>query len=597
MNVFPRVFNQIAPVLKNFPLFGKVPARLAEIAAENELLVKENRHLARALNGIGESVVVTDVSGAFRFVNATFEDMFGYASEEVQGKYASSVIVPRDLENQAVAEKISQGFLNDSIGNGWQGEVRRVRKTGEEIDVLLTVTPVRDDNGTLVGRIGVSRDITARKQAEQALKESEERFRAVVELSPEAILVSIAGKISYANPEAANLFGTEATDALVGIPPWNFVHSDDRSVAMQRFGSVLAGDTKLPAQELRIVTPDGQIKQIESMAKKISYAGRPAVLAVLRDITQRKQTEARLQETARLASIGELAAGVAHEVNNPLASILGFAQLMLYEGPPEPFKSDLNTVYSEAQRAAKIVQNLMFFARKGGTEKQWVNVNSVLTRAIELKFYDFAANGIKLTQVLALDVPNSMIDEHQLAQVFVNILNNAQQAIQETAQRGQIVVRSAASEEAITISISDDGPGIRSQHMGRIFEPFFTTKVVGIGTGLGLSICYGIIREHGGELWAETETEDGGGTTFHIELPIVTRDDEEGKEHRTLDPRGSSPNHILAADDGPETRNLLRSNLGSRRCKVDLSEGFIPAIPGDRSDRLGREAPDGPLGN
>ena len=579
LNLFPRVFNQIASVLKNFPLFGKVQARLAEIAAENELLLKENLHLARALDGIGESVVVTDVSGAFRFVNATFEDMFGYASEEVQGKYASNVIVPRDLENQAVAEKISQGFLNDSIGNGWQGEVRRMRKTGEEIDVLLTVTPVRDDNGTLVGRIGVSRDITASKQAERALKESEERFRAVVELSPEAILVSIGGKISYANPEAANLFGTEAADALVGILPWNFVHSDDRSVAMQRFGSVLADDTKLPAQELRIVTPDGQIKQIESMAKKISYAGRPAVLAVLRDITQRKQTEARLQETARLASIGELAAGVAHEVNNPLASILGFAQLMLYEGPPEPFKSDLNTVYSEAQRAAKIVQNLMFFARKGGTEKQWVNVNSILTRAIELKFYDLAANGIKLTQVLALDIPNSMIDEHQLVQVFVNILNNAQQAIQETGQKGQIVIRSAASEGAIALSISDDGPGIRSQHMGRIFEPFFTTKVVGIGTGLGLSICYGIIREHGGELWAETK--DGGGTTFHIELPIVTRDDEEGKEHPPLDPRGPSPNHILAVDDGPETRNLLRSNLGSRRCEVDLAEGFIPAILGD----------------
>ena len=185
-----------------------------------------------------------------------------------------------------------------------------------------------------------------------------------------------------------------------------------------------------------------------------------------------------------------------------------------------------------------------------------------------------------------------MIDEHQLVQVFVNILNNAQQAIQETGQKGQIVVRSAASEEAITISISDDGPGIRSQHMGRIFEPFFTTKDVGIGTGLGLSICYGIIREHGGELWAESK--DGEGTTFHIELPIVTRDDEEGKKHRTLDPRGSSPNHLLAADDRPETRNLLHSNLGSRRYKVDLAEGFMPAIPGDRSDRLGLPAPDGP---
>jgi len=237
-----------------------------------------------------------------------------------------------------------------------------------------------------------------------------------------------------------------------------------------------------------------------------------------------------MQGHSRLASVGELAAGVAHEINNPLAAILGLSELIQMEDVAAGVTEDAKKIQEAAQRAARIVQNLLSFARKREPEKRSLDVASIMDHTIELKAHDIRLKDILVTTQYSSGVPATMVDELQMIQVLLNILTNAEQAITDGRDAkgpiargefaGEITVSTRLVSGKIRITASDNGPGIPSDRLSRIFDPFFTTKQAGKGTGLGLSICYGIIREHGGDLWAESKL--GEGSSFHIELPILS---------------------------------------------------------------------------
>ena len=370
--IVERLAAQIAPAINNSQLFQEV------------------EQLALALESIGDTVVFHDPEGKIQFVNRAFQEVYGYCPEEVLRKDPMLLLVPGDEANQAIARE----SLAEGLRAGWRGEVKRLRKNGDEIDVFQTITPVKNKDGEVIGRIAVSRDITENKRVEE-----------------------------------------------------------------------------------------------------------------------------RLREVARLSSLGELAAGVAHEINNPLTSVLGFSQLLMLEDLPQGVREDLEIVHSEANRAAKIVHNLLSFARRPDPVKMYMDVTLVLDRALEMKTYDFQVGNIEVSRDFSADLPCTMVDAQELIQVVLNILNNAEQAMRCPRGQGRLTVRTTSSKERIKVSISDDGPGIPAEHLARIFEPFFTTKAAGEGTGLGLSISYGIVHQHGGDIWAESTP--GEGTTFHIELPIT----------------------------------------------------------------------------
>lgn len=223
-----------------------------------------------------------------------------------------------------------------------------------------------------------------------------------------------------------------------------------------------------------------------------------------------------LRQSNRLAAVGELAAGVAHEVNNPLASILGFSQLLMDELEGS-LRNDALKIFEEAQRATEIILDLLTFAKPQESSKAEVIATEVLKRALALKAFDFRVNHIEVKLDLAADVPRVMADENQLLQVFLNILTNAEQAMEEAHGGGNLRIQGRRVDRNVRLSFADDGPGISKDNLNRIFDPFFTTKGVGKGTGLGLSVSYGIVREHGGKLWAESDP--GRGATFHLKLP------------------------------------------------------------------------------
>ena len=231
--------------------------------------------------------------------------------------------------------------------------------------------------------------------------------------------------------------------------------------------------------------------------------------------------------TDRLASIGELASGIAHEINNPLTSVIGFTELLAEREVPDDIKDDLLFINKEAQRTAQIVQNLLTFARKHPQEKELLNINDVILNVLELRAYELRVNKIEVNTRLATNLPKVMANSFQLQQVFLNLVINAEYFMIKEHNRGNLTITTETVGNLVRTSIADDGPGVAEDDIEHLFDPFFTTKEVGKGTGLGLSICHGIITEHDGRIYVESKL--GKGATFIVELPVFKKRQKEVK--------------------------------------------------------------------
>jgi len=289
------------------------------------------------------------------------------------------------------------------------------------------------------------------------------------------------------------------------------------------------------------------------------------------------EAQAILIQSEKLTAIGQLISGIAHELNNPLASIVGFSQLSLGTEANPKTVSYLKKISSEADRCAKIVDNLLTFSRKSKPEKKSVGINGIVEKTLDLMSYQFQVNNIKITKDLDPGLPKTMGDFHQLQQVFLNILNNAFQAMMEAAKGGSIAVRTKRIEDVIFIEFVDTGPGISRENINRIFDPFFTTKEIGKGTGLGLSISYGIIKEHGGKIYALSESNKGA--TFVIELPIVEAHLSEVEKEKVSNVMTSNLQAtILVIDDEQNILDLLYDFLRKKGHQVDTANSGQEAL-------------------
>ncbi len=308
---------------------------------------------------------------------------------------------------------------------------------------------------------------------------------------------------------------------------------------------------------------------------------------IVHDITEEKRIQRQMMQMEKLSAIGELVSGVAHELNNPLTAILGYSQLLQSRNVDEGTKTDLKRIEQQAQRSARIIQNLLTFARQHEPRQEPVEINDLLLRTIALKSYELRTENIELVSELSSGLPSLLADPYQLQQVFLNLINNAHQAMVEAHQGTKVVVRTEALETAkgrrVRISFYDDGPPIPSSVAGRIFDPFFTTKEVGKGTGLGLSISYGIIQEHKGDIWMESPP--GEGPTFYIELPVLEtwRDravevPETGQDEPAPMPEATSGQRILVVEDEDSLRALLVESFSYNGHQVDAAGNGVEAM-------------------
>jgi PAS domain S-box-containing protein len=483
-----------------------------------EMLRQSEERFRMVFEYAPDAYYLNDLEGNFVDGNKATEKLSGYKKEELIGKSFLNLNMLRPEDIQKAAELLIKNANGQSTG---PDEFSLTRKDGSQVMIEISTSPVEIRGQALV--LGLARDITERKRAEEALLDEANRRRILMEQSRDGIVIlNQDGHVYDCNQKFADMVGypIESMHQLT-VFDWEYLYSPERTLEMIR-----NVDEKGDHFETKHRRKDGSTYDVEISTNAAVFAGQKLIFCVCRDITERRQMQEQLMIADRLASVGELASGIAHELNNPLTGIIGLCQLLAEKDLPEDTKEDLQLVYSEAQRAANIVSGLLSFARRHTPAKQPININDVISKVLELRAYEQKVNNIERVINLAPDLPQVWADYFQMQQVFVNIVTNAEYFMLKAHKKGTLTITTERVEDIIRISFADDGPGIPEKDLGHVFDPFFTTKEVGQGTGLGLSISHGIVTAHGGRIYAESE--QGKGATFVVELPI--REKEESYE-------------------------------------------------------------------
>ncbi len=480
--------------------------RAEEALRESE---KKYRELTDFLPQI---VLETDERGNLKFLNYQAFQSTGYTPDDFnKGLSAMQLVIPEDRDK---VKKNIQLVLSGKKRGG--AEYTALRKDGSTFPIIVYTTPIIHE-GKTVGLRGIIVDITERKQAEEKIKLAAEEWRTTFDSITD--LVSIHDKdfrLVRVNKAFAETIKMEPKE-LVGKTCYEVVHGTNEPASNCPHTRTLE-DGK--PHEMELFEPHLGVYLEMSVSPIFNEEGEVVgTVHITKDITERKKMEEQLIVTDRLASIGELSSGIAHELNNPLTGIIGFSDLLLDRDVPDDVKEDLKIINREAKRTAGVVRNLLTFARKHAPAKELVDIHSIIQTVMELRAYEQKIENIQVVTQFATDLPEVKADGFQLQQVFLNIIINAEYFMTEAHGRGSFTITTERVGDIIRVSFADDGPGIAEENLPHLYDPFFTTKEVGKGTGLGLSISYGIITEHAGRIYAQSKL--GKGATFVVELPIT----------------------------------------------------------------------------
>ncbi len=405
-------------------------------------------------------------------------------------------------------------------------------------------------------------EITERAAAEDALRDSAARFRSLIENALDIITVLDRDAIiRYGSPSIERVLGW-APDELVGRSAFDLIHEDDRQAVLDALqGTAIPGYAG--SAEFRFRHKDGSWRVLEAVGRNLlDDSTIQGIVVNSRDVTDRRQAEETLRQTEKIAAMGQLLAGVAHELNNPLSVVVGRASLLKRQLPGGELAKSSGKLLEAAERCARIVKNFLALARQQPAERQTVSLNRVVGEALELLAYPLRVDGVEVVLELEEPLPGLLADPHQLQQVVVNLVTNAHQALRErpAPRRLTVSTRVTADDRHVALSMEDNGPGIPPNVEARLFEPFFTTKPQGVGTGLGLSLCRGIVESHGGTI--RVEGRPGRGARFTVELLV---DPSVRTAAAEVEAAGASAaiqgKRILVVDDEAEVGSLLAEFL------------------------------------
>ncbi|WNG53696.1 PAS domain S-box protein [Archangium gephyra] len=513
---------------------------------------------------------------SFAFISGVVTNNLGFSPEE---HYRDPELWHRQVHSEDL--RVLEQLLSDPQRMAdTPVVVRFTRRDGRLVWLQHVVTPVMDATGLCVAVEGIARDITERRQFEEALKLSEASFRLLLEGVPEPAAIQRDEHIIYANSALVTALGFERPHDLMGRRLQEFLV--DEPPTPEGMVSLVTGERRMRRQ-------DGRIRVAEFASLPLLFDGEPAVVSIARDVTEQRKLQSQLSLADRMASMGTLAAGIAHEINNPLAFVISNLGFLLDEMRRMPsmmpgglaarpevdeWRSVIMEAREGAERVRQIVRQLKAFSRPDEERLEAVDLHAVLDSAVML-----AANEIKHRARLKREygpMPHVKGNEGRLCQVFLNLVVNAAQAIPEgAAEKNEIRLVTREGEQGrIIAEVQDSGSGIPAEVMGRIFDPFFTTKPVGVGTGLGLSICHGIITGLGGEI--SVESQPGRGTTVRVVLPAA----EPGARVQKPVPAPQVPitqrGRVLIVDDEPAVGRALRRIL--REHEVELATSGRQAL-------------------
>ncbi|HKH99304.1 MAG TPA: PAS domain S-box protein, partial [Candidatus Sulfotelmatobacter sp.] len=424
---------------------------------------------------------------------------------------------PAALNFEAAEQPVLGRAANDQGGVRTR-EIKLRRKNGTTAMFLDSSRAVWDTAGNIIRYQGTLVDITEKREMERKLAQQEEFRRRMLESFPDLILVvDLEERYAFVNSRSRDLLGYEPAE-MFGKKISDLEDHSAELVLLYR--SVVSGQQAFASAEFGARHRDRSWRTMRASGAQLFDAeGKiSGVIFSVRDITVERKLEQQVVQSERLAAMGAMIGGIAHELNNPLTSILGVSELLQDKEADEGARKHLTMLQQQARRAADIVQNLTYFARPPAPGKSKIKLAEVIDRTLNLHAYSLRKNNITVDFLRDEAIPYALGDPHQLMQVFLNLILNAEQAIREARERGTLRIRLGKSDNAVWVTFHDDGPGIPKENLASIFDPFYTTKRPGRGTGLGLSICKSVMKEHSGSIEA-TNAADGG-AVFTVTLPV-----------------------------------------------------------------------------
>jgi two-component system, cell cycle sensor histidine kinase and response regulator CckA len=576
---------------------GRTKGPVLLTKAQAALRASEERY-RQIVETANEGIWTTDANSITTFMNGKMAGMLGYSPEEVIGMRLDSIV--SKAEHPKAASTIESGRL----GRSEKSESVLIRKDGTELWVSVSSVPRLNSAGEYVGALAMITDRTEHREAENALRRSEEQYRQIVETTIDGIItVDRDGQILFVNKRLAEMLGYQAQE-MVGKPCLSFITPAGQVIATEAFARRAAGHADSNDSAFLHRNGTEVIVRISGTPVLDAQGVHIGSMAVVRDVTERRKLQSQLMVSDRMASVGTLAAGVAHEINNPLAAVMAnldyIAEIVAQLGgnnrsdmtpamretwTRDEIKAPLDDAREAAERVRFIVRDLKMFSRSPTEEmKGAVNVQAVMESTLRMAWNE-VRHRARLVKNYG-NVPDVDANEARLGQVFLNLIVNAAQAIPEgRVENNEIRVTTRLEGKRVVIEVADTGPGIPPGILNRVFDAFFTTKVVGVGTGLGLAICHRIVTDLGGELTARSKI--GAGTVFRVSLPEAVT------ETVTVAPpaiaEAGRRGRILIVDDEEMIIRILTRILGTEHdvfATPDARKALALCVGGEKFDLI-----------
>jgi PAS domain S-box-containing protein len=516
------------------------------------------RTYASAIDAAANGVVITDARGTIELANSAFCALTGYSEHEIVG---SNMRMLRSGKNPP--ELYATMWATIARGEVWRGELVNRRKDGSLYDEEMTITPIRDERGQATHFVAIKQDVTDRKRAEARLRQSQERYRTLVDNLDDVVFsIDPEGAVTFVS-RAVSSYGYRPEE-LVGRSALDLVHPEDRDHVRE----VVSGEPI----EVRLLDAEGRSRFARLSLRVLSSADGAEITGVAIDLTARRETEEQLRAAQKMEAVGRLAGGIAHDFNNLMSVILSYTELVLGDVPEHsPMLRDLEEVESAARRAARLTRQLLAFSRRQEFALEAVDLGT-LVGGMQHMLGRLIGEDVDLTFSHAPgDAPLPvLVDPGQIEQVVMNLVVNARDALPDggsvTVRTGELELGGARAQKLglspgryACLTVDDSGCGMDEPTRARIFEPFFTTKGVGKGTGLGLSMVYGIVRQSHGAI--EVDSQPKLGTTFRILLPLTSLAAVEARGSVPPPPKQPNKRTILVVEDEPALREVIRRGL------------------------------------
>jgi two-component system, cell cycle sensor histidine kinase and response regulator CckA len=542
--------------------------------------------LAAVLESSDDAIVGKSLDGTITTWNRGAENLFGYSASEAVGKPIQMLLPPeRANEELDILTRIKKGERISHF------ETVRLQKDGKRIDVSVTISPIRDSSGVIIGASKIARDISERKCVEEELRKAEERFGKAFRSNPLAVSISTHAEGRYLDVNDAflkilgytrkDVIGRTTSELSFWAQP---AQSDQMLKRLKDNGRVIELRTQCK-------TSLGEIREVEVSAELIELEGQPCVLAITRDITETVHLETQFRQAQKMEAVGRLAGGVAHDFNNMLSVIIGYSDLSVdMVAADSPVKKHLAQIKKASERATMLTRQLLAFSRQQVIFPRILDLNEVVENLTTM-LLRMIGEDVSLSFRPTIPIGSIKADPGQIEQILMNLVVNARDAM---PRGGQIIIETGRAElddlyvsrnagshtgEHVVLAVSDTGGGMNDDIKSKIFEPFFTTKGLGQGTGLGLSTVYGIVTQSEGSI--RVDSQPGNGTTLTIYFPRVAAKPEDLRESHEVKELPPGSETILVVDDDDAVRKVtasLLSNAGYRIIEANSAEKAMKVI-------------------